>query len=290
MRSRHCDDKSTITRRDLLKGAAYTTLGIALGIDPARAIAEEEKAEPLARVVIVRSDGVTDKDGKVDGSRLEQMLDRGMRELSGKQKPEEAWKLYVRPDDSVGLKINQMMTPTHQELTDSITRRLEKAGVKKIVAWDRDHKKPEECTALINVPGMKTHWLSGVAFSIKNYAGCHPKPSQYHADACADLGEMWEYPAIKGKTRLVVVDALRVLYNGGPQVDPRYLWDYNGLIFGTDPVAVDAVCLSIIQRKRDEVQPDWVLSPPPKHIEVADKKYKLGTSDLRRIKIVDVRV
>jgi hypothetical protein len=51
------------------------------------------------------------------------------------------------------------------------------------------------------------------------------------------------------------------------------------------------VCLNIIQRKRNETQPpDWVISPPPKHIEVADKKYKLGTSDLSKIKVIELEV
>jgi len=47
--------------------------------------------------------------------------------------------------------------------------------------------------------------------------------------------------------RLIVVDALRPLANGGPQVDPRYLWDYQGLLVGTDPVAVDTIGLEIIR-------------------------------------------
>lgn len=282
-------DSPAITRRDLLKGAAYTSVGIALGVNPLEARAAE-KAKPLARVVVVRAEGVLDKEGKVDTGILEKMLDRGMLELSGEKTVEKAWQRYIRPEDSVGIKITRAMTPTHEELTQAISARLTQAGVTRMEAWDRDAKKPEQFTALINVPGMKSHWLSGVGFCIKNYAGCHPKPSQYHADACADLADMWNYPPLKGKTRLNIVDGLRAVYNGGPQVDPRYVWDYQGLVFGTDPVAVDAVCLRIIQKKRNEVQPpEWVLSPPPKHIEVADKKYGLGTSDLSKIEVVEVK-
>lgn len=277
-----------ITRRDLLKGAAYTGLGVALGITPLKA---EEKSKPVTQVVIVRAKDVLSSDGVVNKARLEEMLDRGMRELSGEKAVEAAWKKYLKPEDAVGVKINKMMTPTHPELTDAILQRLTKVGVAKMEAWDRDAKKPEQFTALINVPGMKSHWLSGAAFSIKNYCGCYPTPRELHADACADLAKMWEWEHIKGKTRLIIVDGLRALYNGGPTVDPRYLWDYQGLILGTDPVAVDTVCLDIIQKKRNETQPpQWLLSPPPKHIEVADKKFGLGTSDLNKIKIVRVDV
>lgn len=283
---RESEDTFPITRRDLLRGAAYTSLGIALGIDPLRA---EAKAKPITRVVIVRAKDVLASDGAVSKAKLEAMLDRGMRELSGEKTVEDCWKKYIKADHAVGVKINKMMTPTHPELTDAILNRLKRVGVTRMEAWDRDSSKPEQFTALINVPGMKSHWLSGVAFSIKNYCGCYPTPSQLHGDACADLGKMFEHPPLKGKTRLIVMDALRVLYHGGPQIDPRYLWDYQGLIFGTDPVAVDAVCLNIIQKKRNEVQPpEWLLSPPPKHIEVADKKYGLGTSDLTKIEVVKI--
>jgi len=284
------DPRFTITRRDLLRGAAYGTVGVALGINPLTSEGAG-KTKPLTKVVVVRSEAVMDKDGKVDRAVLEKMLDKGMSALSGEKSVGAAWKKYFRAEDAVGVKISKMMTPTHDELSGSILDRVAKVGVTKSEAWDRDAKKPEGFTALINVPGMKSHWLSGVAFSIKNYAGCHPSPSKYHADACADLAEMWDHPALKGKTRLVIVDALRVLFHGGPQIDPRYLWDYKGLVIGTDPVAVDTVCLNIIQKKRNEAQPpEWLLSPPPKHIQVADTKYGLGTSDLAKIEIVDLKV
>lgn len=292
MMKKHNDvcSHSSITRRDLLRGAAYATLGATLGLAPS-VRTNAAKPKPLARVIVVRGDKVLDGAGAVDRQLLEKMLDTGMAELSGEKDASAAWKTYVRAADTVGVKINKMMTPTHQELTDAICDRLKKIGVTQYEAWDRDAAKPEKFTALVNVPGMKSHWLSGVAFSIKNYAGCYPNPSSLHEDSCADLGAMWMHPPIKGKTRLVIVDALRVLYHGGPQVDPRYLWDYGGLILGVDPVAVDAVCLDILQKKRNQTRPpEWTLSPPPKHIAVADTKFKLGTSDLSRIEIVELRV
>ncbi|MDO8587568.1 MAG: DUF362 domain-containing protein [Armatimonadota bacterium] len=286
----HDHDTSTITRRDFLKGAAYGALGLAMGVGSARSEAVA-KAKPLTKVVVVRGPGVLDAEGKVNRQILDQMLDKGMRELSGLKSVDAAWKKYIRADDAVGIKINRMMTPTHEDLTAAISERLARIGVTKSEAWDRDAGKPEGFTALINVPGMKSHWLSGVAFSIKNYAGCHPEPSRYHADSCADLAAMWEHPTLKGKTRLIIVDGLKMLYNGGPQVDPRYLLDYEALVMGTDPVAVDTVCLSVLQKKRNEVQPpEWILNPPPKHIEVADKKYGLGTSHLNKIKLVNIKV
>ncbi len=88
----------------------------------------------------------------------------------------------------------------------------------------------------------------------------------------------------------MVVDALRPLCHGGPQVDPRYVWPYKGLLIGTDPVAVDSVGLKIVQGRREQMRGrNWPLSPPPKHIAVAAEKYKLGTADLAQIEIVRLR-
>lgn len=58
----------------------------------------------------------------------------------------------------------------------------------------------------------------------------------------------------KGKTKLVIVDSLYPLCDKRPQPDPRYQWAYSGLIAGTDPVAVETVCLRIITEKRKAIR------------------------------------
>jgi Fe2+ transport system protein FeoA len=56
---------------------------------------------------------------------------------------------------------------------------------------------------------------------------------------------------------------------------------------GTDPVAVDTVGAELLRRKRiAHFGEDKALDVQPIHISVADKKYKLGVSDLSRIEIV----
>ena len=91
---------------------------------------------------------------------------------------------------------------------------------------------------------------------------------------------------MKGKTRLVLVDAIHPLCDKGPQPDPRYKWAYNGLIAGTDPVAVETVCLKILTEKRHALRGEpWPISPPPICVEAADKVYGLGTSKMEEIKI-----
>jgi hypothetical protein len=121
---------------------------------------------------------------------------------------------------------------------------------------------------------------------MKLYIMYSGNPRNYHNENSAKLGEIWNLPFVKGKTKLMLVDALHPLCDKGPQVDPRYKWAYNGLIAGTDPVAVESVCLRIIQEKRKKMRGEpWPLSPPPVCLEEADKTYGLGTSNWDNIKI-----
>jgi hypothetical protein len=59
------------------------------------------------------------------------------------------------------------------------------------------------------------------------------------------------------------------------------------LIVGRDPVAVDTIGLRLIMAKRlQELGPGQELPPVPKHIQVADTKYGVGTSDTDKIELI----
>ncbi|MCB1018783.1 MAG: DUF362 domain-containing protein, partial [Acidobacteria bacterium] len=73
---------------------------------------------------------------------LEQMLDKGMMELTHAPSVEEAWREFVEPGDVVGIKLNPVGRPaviSSPELTRAIIARLERVGIPKkdIVAYDR---------------------------------------------------------------------------------------------------------------------------------------------------------
>ena len=70
---------------------------------------------------------------------------------------------------------------------------------------------------------------------------------------------------------------------------PEYIWPYKGLIVSTDPVAADSTGLRIIEAKRKEYfKEDRPLSPPAKHIELADTRHHLGTADVKKIDLVKI--
>ncbi len=135
------------------------------------------------------------------------------------------------------------------------------------------------------MPSVKVHSLTGIAASLKNYINFTSNPSAYHYDGSDKLGEVWL--KVKNKTRLIVVDFLRPYFGPGPQINPVYRWNYNGILVGTDPVAIDTVCLKICQEKRNQFKgEEWLITPPPKSISRADKKYDLGTSDPMKIQVI----
>jgi hypothetical protein len=225
---------------------------------------------------------------RIDIRILEKMVSDTVKRITGKTNPRDAWLSLFSTDDKIGLVPTPHLNPTHDEVVSVVTKALVDAGVPSENIRNAQGRgvNPDDYTALICMPGLKAHWLTGIGTVLKNYILYSGAPRNYHNQDSAKLGEIWNLPSVKGKTKLILVDALYPLCDKGPQPDPRYKWAYNGLIAGTDPVAVDTVCLKIITAKREAIRGEpWPLSPPPICVEAADRVYKLGTSDLSRIKI-----
>jgi len=307
MRHQREDKHEAVTRRDFLKGAAYGTLGVAMGLnlscsgsnggtavgfDPVSMAKSLFQAEnPLAQVVLVRNEAAVDSNHVVNAKVVGEMLDAAMKTFTGENDVAKAWQRYFRPQDTVGIKFTRCSyhrIHVDQAVIDAITARLAASGVSKERVHANDYGVPvKECTALINVPTIKVHSLTGIAVSLKNYINFTGRESSYHHDGSVKLGEAWLLPEVKGKTRLIIVDALRPYFGPGPQINPLHQWDYKGILVGTDPVAIDTVCLRLCQTKRNLFKgEEWVITPPPKSIAAADTQYHLGTSDPLKIKVV----
>jgi hypothetical protein len=283
-------DKFIITRRDFVRGtvgavAAAPALGHAHS--PADAAVPQAVRPPRsARVVLVRDEKVLNASHDVDLAVLDRMLGDTVMRLTGQKTPRAAWQSLFKPTDTVGLVDTPHLNPTHPQLVDAVRKALVDAGVPpgQIRGAQGGIDRPRACTALIALPALKAHWLTGLGTCMKLYIMYSGRPSSYHDQNNANLAETWLLPGVKGKTRLVLLDALRPLCDKGPQPDPRYMWDYNGLIAGTDPVAIDAVGLQIVMAKRKELRgQEWPLSPPPLCVSAADEKFGLGTARMSEI-------
>jgi hypothetical protein len=285
--------KRAITRRDFIRGTVYTTLATSMGLNLSSK--KEAQAEEKVKVVLIRDEKVLDQQGRINPEILQNMLDQGVSALVEEGNPLQAWKKLIKPSDIVGIKSNVWpYLPTPKELEAAIEKRVLEVGVpKKNISIDDqgilDNKVFLSSTALINARPLRTHHWSGIGGCIKNYIMFTSTPMLYHPDACAALASIWSKPLVKGKTRLNILSLIRTQFygRGAHFFDRRFISDYKGLLIGKDPVALDALGARLLQLQRvAHFGEDRPLDTTPNHIFVADEKYKLGVSDLRRIEVV----
>jgi hypothetical protein len=282
-----------ITRREFIKNASVASLAAPLLLS-----AQNEKAVIPAgksRVVVLRDINVLDENGQPRQDVVQEMLDNGIKTLTGKPDLQSAWKTIIRPDDIVGIKNNRWgYLQTTPQVQNALKKRIMEAGVKDSNISIDDLGVLQnpiflKSTALINARPLRSHHWAGVGSLIKNYIMFIPEPITIHPDSCADLASIWNLPIVKGKTRLnVLVMFTPQFHSFGPHsFNPKYVWKYYGILMGFDPVAVDATGLRILEAIRLEYfGDDRPLNPPAKHIAIADTKYHLGTADPAKIDLV----
>jgi len=287
--------RKSISRRQFIKSASAAAIGTTLLLSGQETTAPVKSGR--SRVVLVRDLNVLDENGNPKYAVVEEMLDTGIKALTGMRDPQSAWKTIIKPDDIVGIKNNRWpYLRTTAEVENSIKKRIIEVGVKEADISVDDLgvlRNPvfQKATVLINARPMRSHHWAGVGSLIKNYIMFIPEPIAIHPDSCADLASIWDLPVVKGKTRLnVLVMFTPQFHSFGPHsFNPKYVWKYYGLMLGFDPVAVDATGLRIIEAiRREYFAEERPLNPPAKHIAIADSKYHLGTSDPQKIELLKI--
>jgi len=238
-----------------------------------------------------------DENSAFNGEVIQQMLDEGVMALFDTETPVDAFHRIVSADQMVGIKTNFWnYLPTPAELENAIKTRVLDVGVSEENITIDDHgvrNNPgfQNAHSIINVRPLRTHYLSGVSGCMKNLIMFSDSQVKWHPNSCADLGLLQTLPEVKGRLRLHILAALTPQFHGrGPHhFSRRYVWNYKGLIIGTDVVAVDAIGLKLLMAKRTEVLGAANALPPvPKHIEIADKVHGLGNSDLDKIDLIKI--
>jgi uncharacterized protein (DUF362 family) len=146
------------------------------------------------------------------------------------------------------------------------------------------------CTALINVPVLKDHDLAGVSLGMKNFFGAIHNPNKYHDSNCDPyIADLNSHPYIKDKLRLIVLDGITAQYNGGPAYNPRWNWNYDGILISQDPVALDQIGREIIEEKRKRMGLLSLneLKREPKYIATAARLH-LGEDNMEKIEVVKI--
>jgi uncharacterized protein (DUF362 family) len=124
-------------------------LGAEIGADSKLSLADSAAATGKPKVVIARDEKVHDEMGSLDEKRVLQLLDRGMMSFHKSANPVDCWKQWVKPGQTVGLKVNTLGgrgLSTHLVLVNAISERLQQAGIKagSIVVWDRSNRDLEQ--------------------------------------------------------------------------------------------------------------------------------------------------
>ncbi|MDP8205125.1 MAG: DUF362 domain-containing protein [Candidatus Electryonea clarkiae] len=109
-------------------------------------------------------------------------------------------------------------------------------------------------TKIINIPVFKNTG-NGISMATKNMGyGAICNTGRLHQPLFFDVCvEVLAFPLIRDKMVLNITDGLRGQYDGGPDLNAEYVYDYNTLFFATDPFASDRVCHEILLNKRKEM-------------------------------------
>jgi uncharacterized protein (DUF362 family) len=131
----------------------------------------------------------------------------------------------------------------------------------------------------INLPSAKSHTATGVSFGLKNLMGLVWNRQTFHSDmdvhaGIADLATVL-------RPHLTLLDAMVLLRAGGPD-GPGDSENYNGIVAGTDPVAVDAYAMGLTHWNHQSLAPDQV-----GFIRHAAQR-GVGTLDLDALRILEL--
>jgi len=135
-----------------------------------------------------------------------------------------------------------------------------------------------ESERLINLPTAKSHSATGVSLGLKGLMGLVWDRNTFHRDM--DLDQAIADLATVLRPTLTILDGTRGLLTAGPG-GPGKVEQWNTVVAGTDPVAVDAYGVTLGQWYGQRVRPDQV-----KHL-LAARAHGLGTLELGRVEILE---
>jgi hypothetical protein len=146
------------------------------------------------------------------------------------------------------------------------------------------------CDALINMPVLKSHMLSGITFAMKNHYGAVSRPESLHGDIGRAIAGLNALPPIKDRTRLIIGDALEACLRYGHSW-PYWEADFTGdsILMSLDPVAHDTVGLQMLSQllTDDGGNPAAITSMATPCLKNG-AELGLGTNDPDSIELVEV--
>ncbi len=135
-----------------------------------------------------------------------------------------------------------------------------------------------EADKIISLPTAKSHSATGVSLGLKGLMGLVWDRATFHRDM--DLDQAIADLATVVRPHLTILDATRGLLTAGPG-GPGKVEQWNTIVAGSDPLAVDAVGVTLGAWYGQRFRPDQV-----KHL-VAAAAHGIGTLDLKAVKVVE---
>lgn len=307
---------------------------------------------------------------KIDSAAVNEMVKSGMLNLTDKKDISEAWRMFVSPNEIIGLKVNPIggtLLSTSLEITQAVIQQLEAAGIerKNIVIWDRrefelleagftekyfpgikvigteqkDDKDSfydkdgklygekmidkdwyyyadveekydaetipyminegkysyfskivtQQVDKIINIPVLKNAG-SSITLCLKNLAyGSISNTGRLHKQLWSETSaEVCAFPPLRDKVVLNIVDGVKGCYDGGPGANPDFITEFNSVLVGTDPVAVDRIGYEIILKKRIAEKIQKEESPKGRKFLTLAQNLQLGVADIDKIDLKKV--
>jgi len=163
---------------------------------------------------------------------------------------------------------------------EQISRGAFKGRISKVIS--------EKVTAIVNMPILKTHGITGVSCCLKNHYGSFDNPGSHHGNACDPaMADFSSIPMVKDKTRLVVADAVRPQHSGGPGLQYQDQWNHYSLMVSADPVATDYLGTEIIQAKLRQLGKNAIPDNKLVWLQSAQER-GVGVCEPARIEVVRV--
>ena len=279
-----------------------------------------------SRVVVVRHSNVWPGATPEPGIVLE-MLDEGLRTLTGVGQVEAIWRMLFDPGEKVLLKVNCIAYggPTQPAVTYGVAQRLQEAGLRAedILIFDRTDNELVAAGYAVNDggPGVQCHGSQGDGSEIvlsqarvrfyQEIDACDaivnlPTPKQHggagisvslknHYGSVNNPGTLhgsWCDPAIAElNAQPAIRDKTRLVVGAALNVSPRD-WNQpyreNAILVSFDPVALDTVGRDILVRHRQELGLDsGFLIDGARHLRTA-QSLNLGATDAHLIDLLEV--
>jgi len=165
----------------------------------------------------------------------------------------------------------------------------------------------KEVNKVITLGVLKHHQSAGFTIALKNLShGMVNNVARSHVSSSNNACGMFipavvDLPVFREKVVLHVIDGILGAYHGGPgSKTGKYLWEHKTLYFATDPVAVDRVGWTVLDRKREEMGMQPIALAPadedsvfvrmqPEFVEIAGM-LGLGESDEKKIDLRKIKL